>query len=440
MTYCVFIGLLFRTVEALELPDPRYPTLGRATYGLLGEQVASWAVTLQQFGACIAYTVVIADLLQPILEQTGATFFVSRWPLQLVVVVCVVFPLCLLPTLDSLKFVSTTSIALILLVVAITVGNGVYILSATDSDAVRQKLEHEHEQELHPHQNQTNAPFHSKLAMYPTGANFLSALPIISFSFLCHQNSFPIYVELEPDLKTSQSMDRIAGLSMGICCTTYLMSAFFGYITFVGQTEGNLILNFPTANSYIAVPMDVARVGFGLSFILSFPLMVWEARHNLDTLIFGRRKFGWRRHFMVTLFVVGVSCTIGIVSPNIQIVLELVGSTCSPIMVYILPGLFFLKAAPGPACSREKAPALGLLALGCTLVPVCLFMWVLRYIVCKGDGDHPALCTSLGITSNGTIGNHTAAELEELGAAAWGPSAQFAWSGPTDADAAGWGV
>ena len=53
-------------------------------------QVASWAVTLQQFGACIAYTVVIADLLQPILQETGLGFFHDRWPLQLVAVVCVV--------------------------------------------------------------------------------------------------------------------------------------------------------------------------------------------------------------------------------------------------------------------------------------------------------------------------------------------------------------
>ena len=107
-----------------------------------------------------------------------------------------------------------------------------------------------------------------------------------------------------------------------------MMSAFFGYVTFVSYTESNLILNFPVENSYIAIPMDIARVGFGISFILSFPLMVWEARHNIDTLAFGKRPFSWRRHFLVTAFVVGLSCTIGIVAGNIGIVLELVGSTC----------------------------------------------------------------------------------------------------------------
>ena len=130
--------------------------------------------------------------------------------------------------------------------------------------------------------------------------------------------------------------------------------------------------------------------------------MVWEARHNLDTLVFGRRPYKFSRHFAVTAFVVGLSCTIGILAPNIQIVLELVGSTCSPIMVYILPGLFFVKAMGGPVLTRKNAPALALIALGCTLIPLCLFIWVLKYVACPSNSTlanpydvdpSPALCT-----------------------------------------------
>lgn len=134
------VGVLFQAVEMLKVKNPRYPSLGRATYGFWGEQIASWAVTLQQFGACIAYTVVIADLLQPVLKTSGLGFFEERWPLQMVVMGCIVFPLCLLPTLDSLKFVSSTSITLILCVVLITVVNGIYVLSNDDSDEIRLKL------------------------------------------------------------------------------------------------------------------------------------------------------------------------------------------------------------------------------------------------------------------------------------------------------------
>lgn len=133
-----------------------------------------------------------------------------------------------------------------------------------------------------------------------------------------------------------------------------------------------------------AIPMDIARAGFGCSFILSFPLMVWEARHNLDTLIFGERPYDFKRNFCMTLFVVGVSAIIGIKSPSIEIVLELVGSTCSPTMVYILPGMFFLKAQKeGPLLSRRNLPAILLVTLGCVLIPLCLYVWVKTYIVDK---------------------------------------------------------
>ena len=32
--------------------------------------------------------------------------------------------------------------------------------------------------------------------------------------------------------------------------------------------------------------MDIVRVGFGFSFTLSYPVVLFEARHNLDMLVF----------------------------------------------------------------------------------------------------------------------------------------------------------
>lgn len=65
------VRLLFEAVEKLNLARPRYPTLGHATYGRLGEQVAMWSVTLQQMGACIAYVVIVGDVLAPIADLSG---------------------------------------------------------------------------------------------------------------------------------------------------------------------------------------------------------------------------------------------------------------------------------------------------------------------------------------------------------------------------------
>jgi amino acid permease len=60
-------------VSAMENND-RGAAAGPMSYGKLAKEVhstaaqkaAAWAVILQQFGACVAYIVIIADVIQPI--------------------------------------------------------------------------------------------------------------------------------------------------------------------------------------------------------------------------------------------------------------------------------------------------------------------------------------------------------------------------------------
>ena len=123
--------------------------------------------------------------------------------------------------------------------------------------------------------------------------------------------------------------------------------------------------------------MDLVRCGFGLSCCLSYPLMVWEARHNIDLLAFGERPYKVWRPLGLTVSILTLALVVGMNASGIETVLELVGSTCSPCMVFILPALFYLKSQEdlGPWLQRRNLPALGLLAWGCLLVPASLFIW-----------------------------------------------------------------
>eukprot|EP00947_MAST-08B_sp_MAST-8B-sp1_P002234 g2234.t1 len=381
----VAVKLLFRAVEMLDVPHPRYPTLGYATYGRLGEQVAMWSVTLQQLGACIAYVVIVADLIQPITALAGAdTVLADRWFVQIIVVVVIIFPLCLLPSMDSLKYASLFSLGCIIATVLLVMGNGAWVAAHT-----------EYRQDL-VSVNVTSHASDFELRFFPADATMLSGLPIVSFAFLCHQNTFPIYKELRG--ANADRMGRVGHVSMFICFVTYFISGLFGYITFVGVTDDDLLKNFKVSGTYISAAMDVVRVGFGLSVCLSYPLMVWEARHNLDVLFFGpQRPFSFKRHFGLSLGVITLAAGVGMAAPGIAPVLELVGSTCSPCMVYVLPALFFLKAQQGPWMRRKNCTALALLSVGLALIPICLF-------ICTAGGG--------GGSSNHT--NHTNHDLESL--------------------------
>ena len=489
------VRALFLAVERLRVQRPRYPSMGRAALGKPGELLSSWSVTLQQIGACIAYIVIIGDVLQPIVQLTGwGEWVCMRWPLQLFLIVFVIFPLCLLPSMDNLKYVSVVSLLLIWATVFAVVINGALVLSdprrrnelieaemnATNQSGASKICGRSRQYDLQlqdtfPLLHNTSAgggnstgggSSEDTIRMLPLGVGqILSAMPILAFAFLCHQNSFPIYKELINP--SPRRMSQVGHWSISICCFVYMLSGVTGYYTFLEHTESNLLKNFPVKGTYFSLPMDAVRTGFGLSMVLSFPLMVWEARHNLDVLIFGDRPYTFWRNFGINLAIIAFTGAIGMSVGQLDQVLTVVGSTCSPLMVYVLPASFYLVAANGENhrsclctfCNRNRrmdasgagnvapldAPLINeteanaaagvllsvdgsdssltegktgasthksrccfgcmsdetastlMLWYGMLLIPCCLFVWVLEYLICGGgSGTVSKICTQFG--------------------------------------------
>ena len=422
---------LFKAVTQLNLSRPRYPTLGRATMGIWGEFVSSWVVTLQQFGACIAFIIIIADVLFPVISQIeGYPMLCQRWFLQIAIVVGIIFPLCLIPSMDKLKYASLLSLILICTTVLVVIGNGIYVM--IEGDVIREKLINTTliddgqstldycSSILNPaskpqHHNNSNSngygdfmesfstsTIDDSVQILPRGLSFLSALPILAFAFLCHMNTFPIYRELER--RSVRRMGMVSRRSMFVVASAYTLTGVFGYFTFLSYTEDDLLKNFKVKGTYISFIMNIVRVGFGISMILSFPLMIWEARHNLDVLLFTsskssnkkRKKYSFKRFMLLNVILLTIQTTVAILAPGIAPVIELIGSTCSPLMMYILPALFVLKSSGNATnantgmkswCKKEFAGELILLFIGLTLIPLCLFIWIMKYLVCNGGID-----------------------------------------------------
>ena len=208
-----------------------------------------------------------------------------------------------------------------------------------------------------------------------SGIGFLKALPILSFAFLCHQNAFPIYNELRD--ASPAKMRTISRTSMAVCACAYMLTGILGYHLFLDETQADLLKNYKVRNTAISPLMDSVRSGFGISFVLSYPVIIFEARSNIDLLLFGQRPYCFWRYFKLNVALVGLTTLVGILAPSIDVVLGLVGSTCSPTMMFVLPALFGLKADDEPWTAPAKRPALALLVFGCTLIPVCTTVWAL---------------------------------------------------------------
>lgn len=337
--------------------EMNYPIMGRHLLGKRGELVASWAVTLQQIGACIAYIVIVADVLTKVVELgfSHDSIFAKRFMIQLIVATVIIFPLTLLKKMDSLKYTSFVSLFFIISFILAVVCTSAYKLTHDDYTV-------------------TSKPIEGAMQTMPSSfQGFFKTLPLLCFAFLCHQNAFPIYNELEG--ASLGKMNQISIISMSICGSAYLLTAFFGYAVFKDTVDADLLKNYEVKGTDVSTLMNVVRVGFGLSFTFSYPVVLFEARHNLDMLVFGDQPYSFQRYLGWNVGIVVITTTVGILAPGIEVVLGLVGSTCSPMMVFVLPALFYLYSDDDPWTTQRKVPAVMLLCWGIVLIPVCTAVW-----------------------------------------------------------------
>jgi len=136
------------------------------------------------------------------------------------------------------------------------------------------------------------------------------------------------------------------------------------------------VLNLFSAKSNgkdFALAMDILRVGYGVSLILSYPVMLFELRHILEKYTVGEdQPYSISRHLMINTSVIGICTFIAIYVESVGTMFGLIGSTTSPAIVFILPAFFYLKLRPDGQM-RPLAWLLG--CVGVALIPLCLYSW-----------------------------------------------------------------
>merc|ERR1711862_450212 len=107
---------------------------------------------------------------------------------------------------------------------------------------------------------------------------------------------------------------------------------FLGYVAFVDKDfGGNIIMSFPSTSMTEGIKMF-----FVVSLAISFPLMIFPCRTSIHSLLFRRNNQGFdlvgnympeARFKGITFGILFISLIFGILIPNIEFVLGLLGST-----------------------------------------------------------------------------------------------------------------
>ena len=326
-----------------------YKEIGENIFGKVGGIIISLIMLCYTCGSCISYFVIIGDLFLDVFSFLcpSVSFLQSRAIVVGSICAFLIFPLCMMKTVDALKYVSVVSILSIFVTVGVIFGQFV----------------------SHPVVNPTVELWHLSMRIF-------SVVPMMCVSFNCHYNVPRYYYELKNRSPGRMWMTSIGATS--IILFVYLVVSLSGYLLFGEDTKGNILLNF----SHDSIPPTVARIGLGLGIICHFPITYFAVRTNLHSIFCSARQFhslGLR--FITAIGVLLSTVTVAILQTKVEVVIGLNGSLFGSLIMFAIPGLMYIVAAKGDKGTlRKKIEAWFMIIFGVTMCIVGTTMNVLKIV------------------------------------------------------------
>ncbi|NXM78705.1 S38A6 protein, partial [Serilophus lunatus] len=187
------------------------------------------------------------------------------------------------------------------------------------------------------------------------------AIPTMAFSFLCHTSVLPIYCELQSPSKSRMQNVTVTGI--GLSFLIYFMSALFGYLTFYDKVGSELLQVYSRYLPHDVVIMTV-KVAILFAVLLTVPLIHFPARKAVLMVFFSHLAVSWMCHILVTLALNTIVVLFAMYVPDIKNVFGVVGSTTSTCLLFVYPGLFYLKLSREDFISPQKLGACALVIFG----------------------------------------------------------------------------
>lgn len=350
-----------------------YENLGEKALQKPGKVVVGCAILIQNIGAMSSYLFILKTELPAAIsgflnsENTGYIWYEDGRLLLILITLCVVLPLSILPRIGFLGY--TSSIAFLFMVYFT-------VVVVVKKWSIPCPLPHNITKLSGAFQvsNSSDSECTPKLIVISSKSAY--AIPTMAFSFLCHTAVLPIYCEL--DRPTKARMQRVTNVSISLSFTLYLISALFGYLTFYAHVDSELLHGYDVYLPRDIVVMTV-RLAILFAVLLTVPLIHFPARKAAILLLFGGRPFSWLIHTIATLCILGVVLLLAIFVPDIRNVFGVVGSTTSSCLLFVFPGIFYLKISRQRSRSLDYIGAVLLvifgLFMGAVSLTVIIMMW-----------------------------------------------------------------
>eukprot|EP00949_MAST-11_sp_MAST-11-sp1_P004334 g4334.t1 len=311
----------------------------------------SCVIAFYCFLSCVGAFITAADVARPLLLLY---FSDTHWFVSREFIICslavVTLPVLFLRDITSLRFTGVLSLASMAVIGYIVVRDGLGRMQTCSSD-----------QDV----------MLCGIDAYKVDLKTLVAVPNIFLSFQAHIQIPTIYAEMRPEDKSPGKFLGVIAVGMTLCMILYMLTAFFGYLAFGEHTPPNV------ARAHFNVPsglVDAARGCVLITALCSIPINHNPGRLAMNTLwkkMMEKDARGSRSDFEDELGGDVQMRTPSVASPrltgtfifvealifqlcgaafactglNLAALNAISGSTAGVTVIFLLPGVFLLRAA-----------------------------------------------------------------------------------------------
>uniref|UniRef100_A0A8D0M2V5 Solute carrier family 38 member 4 n=1 Tax=Sus scrofa TaxID=9823 RepID=A0A8D0M2V5_PIG len=381
-----------------------YEKLGEKAFGWPGKIGAFVSITMQNIGAMSSYLFIIKYELPEVirafmgLEENTGEWYLNGNYLVIFVSVAIILPLSLLKNLGYLGYTSGFSLTCMVFFVSVViykkfqipcplpvldhnVGNVsfnntlpmhvVMVPNNSESSGVNFMMDYTHQKPAGLDENQAKGSLHGSGVEYEAHSDDK-----------CQPKYFVF------NSRSQRKMQTVSNISISGMLAMYLLAALFGYLTFYGEVEDELLHAYSKVYTF-DTPLLMVRLAVLVAVTLTVPIVLFPIRTSVTTLLFPKRPFSWIRHFLIAAIVIALNNVLVILVPTIKYIFGFIGASSATMLIFILPAAFYLKLVKKePLRSPQKVGALIFLVVGIIFMIGSMALIIIDWIYNPPNSKH----------------------------------------------------
>jgi len=238
------------------LPIHTFEDLASYPYGKFGSGFVLFNMFIMAYGAMVAYLLIIKDTVPTVLGFEHGENLLERNLILIATSLLIMVPLSMQRDMASLSCTSAISVT----------ADMILVVFVAAFSPVAETVEE-------------NGGLGEVLRTDGINSTLFVGLGILSTAMACQHSAFIVANSLED--KTRSRWSWVTKQSIGVSAILCLILGIFGYLGFLGETQGDVLNNFPMGT----VQADGARILLAFTMFFTYPMESFVARHVLIMLI-----------------------------------------------------------------------------------------------------------------------------------------------------------